>query len=51
MKNISAALFLTFLAFFSCKKAENPDAKTSEKSLSKERDFLLNYAVKSNQIN
>lgn len=36
MKNIFAVLFLTFLAFFSCKKAENPDAKTSEKTLSKE---------------
>ena len=36
MKNIFAVLFLTFLAFFSCKKAENPNAKTSEKAETKE---------------
>ena len=36
MKNIFAVLFLTFLAFFSCKKAENSDAKTFEKTHTKE---------------
>ena len=36
MKNIFAVLFLIFLAFFSCKKAENSNAKTSEKAETKE---------------
>ena len=36
MKNIFALLFFIFLAFFSCKKAENSNAKTSEKTVTKE---------------
>ena len=41
MKNIFAVLFLIFLAFFSCKKAENSNAKTSEKAETKEVSVKL----------